>query len=708
MGNSSSDVIQSRPQALKATGIDSERKLLVCDWSSGIQRSRKPGVPGAAAALGGPDSLRYRRRVMQRKNIVAVLILLIACATVNSETPAGPPATDQNTVKPAETAPEQADLQSIAPEKANRGATVTVTGEFPTEPVTIAVELKRLGDASDAKGITADKVALKENGESFTFVIPRTARLGKYDVLVTFSKAGKKVGPLAVPVSEGDSFAVTSGQPVRINAVYPVVNYPENNTFGFKIIGEGFSPIKEDNALVIEGRGIVPLCSGQTPAANCVNEEIIDPGREIRFSGLARDEFQGVQNVRIRVGDEYSDKAIAVTLAKVGRGIPALVAAGFIGGIIALVVLLLGSKAWRTSDGRRVSKLNAIFLEKDTNTYSLSKLQFYLWTLAALFGYIYLSAARSLVQGKFEFADIPENLPGILLVTVSTSAVAVGITSAKGPKGAGEQGPSLADFITTGGLVAAERIQFLVWTIVGVGAFIFLTLSTEPGRIENLPAVPERFLYLMGISSFGYLGGKLARKPGPVINNIVAEAGSLTLQIQGSNLSPDAAFRIDEADLKPTLLDKELHPDGRPEVVTKDEDAGLAKVLRMTIADPAKEWLEGEHNFTITNPDGQKAVMTFSVADSTETDATEDAAKAAAEATVKAAEGAAAKVAEEAIANQPAAKAAATSEAIAKAAAEAAATEAAAEAAATEAAAKAAEETAASETGANQSDANEP
>lgn len=534
-------------------------------------------------------------------------LLFIANMTLSAQDKTG--ASKNEATKPAQ---EQADLQAIDPEKANRGGTVTVTGEFPTEPVDISVDLRRVDDSPSGKAIRAENVTLIEDGQSFTFAVPRAARLGRYDVLVTFAKAGTKYGPVVVPITEGGSFRVVTGQPVRVDAVYPVVSYPEKDTFGFKIIGEGFSPVKEDNSLFIEGRGVVPLCLGQSTAVNCVNEEIIDPGREIRFSGLSRAEYQGIQNIRVRVGDEYSEKPIAVTLSQVGRTIPALIAIVFIGLIIGLIWLLLRSKRWTTSDGRQVSILNAVFLEKDTNTYSLSKLQFYLWTLAALLGYVYLSVSRSLVQGKFEFADIPENLPGILLVTVSTSALAVGITNAKGPKGAGEPGPSLADFVTTGGIVAAERVQFLVWTLVGVGAFIFLTLSTEPGRIENLPAVPERFLYLMGISSFGYLGGKMARKPGPVITQILAETGSLILQIQGSNLSPDATFKIDEQDLNSNLLDKDAHPDGRPEVVTRDDNPGFAKVLRLKITEPVDKWLKGEHPFTITNPDGQKAVMTFS------------------------------------------------------------------------------------------------
>jgi hypothetical protein len=551
-------------------------------------------------------------------------MLLLASATLNSKS--APVPSKKETVKPA---PEQADVQGIDPETAGRGGTVTVSGEFPSEPVDITIELKNVDGGPSAKTVHPEKVTLKEDGQSFTFSIPRTAPLGKYDVLVTFQKGGTKYGPLTVPVTAGGSFRVVTGQPVKIDNVYPVVSYPEKDTFGFKIIGEGFSPIKEDNSLFIEGRGVVPLCSPQGTTVNCVNEEIIDPGREIRFSGLSRAEYQGVQKVRIRVGDEYSEKPIAVTLSQVSRKMPALISIGFIAAIVGLIWLLLETKNWSTSDGRKVSTLNAAFLEKDTNTYSLSKLQFYLWTLAALFGYVYLSVSRSLVQWTFEFADIPENLPGILLVTVSTSALAVGITNAKGSKGAGEQGPSLADFVTTGGVVAAERIQFLVWTLVGVGAFVFLTLSTEPGKIENLPAVPERFLYLMGISSFGYLGGKLARKPGPVITQIVAETGSLILQIHGSNLSPDATFKIDDQDLNPTVLDKEAQPDGRPVVVTKDDDPGLAKILRFTIAEPLAKWLTGTHDFTITNPDGQKAVLAFSAeqdSSSTSGDAANDAA----------------------------------------------------------------------------------
>jgi hypothetical protein len=81
-------------------------------------------------------------------------------------------------------------------------------------------------------------------------------------------------------------------------------------------------------------------------------------------------------------------------------------------------------------------------------------------TAAGVFGYILLTLGQSLVQGKFVFADIPKNLPGIILISAATTATSQGITAMKGAKGAGDICPSVAHFVTTGGLVVAERFQF--------------------------------------------------------------------------------------------------------------------------------------------------------------------------------------------------------------------------------------------------------
>jgi hypothetical protein len=59
-----------------------------------------------------------------------------------------------------------------------------------------------------------------------------------------------------------------------------------------------------------------------------------------------------------------------------------------------------------------------------------------------------------------------------------------------------------------------------VWTILGVAAFCLAVLQHTPGAIRDLDKVPDGMMYLMGLSSLGYLGGKMARKPGPIINEM--------------------------------------------------------------------------------------------------------------------------------------------------------------------------------------------
>ena len=88
-------------------------------------------------------------------------------------------------------------------------------------------------------------------------------------------------------------------------------------------------------------------------------------------------------------------------------------------------------------------KLRLFFIDPETDTYSLSKLQFYLWTDAALFSYAYLFISRVLVQNG-SWPDIPENLPGVIAVAAGTSISSQFITSSKGSKGAGALRPSFA------------------------------------------------------------------------------------------------------------------------------------------------------------------------------------------------------------------------------------------------------------------------
>jgi hypothetical protein len=96
-------------------------------------------------------------------------------------------------------------------------------------------------------------------------------------------------------------------------------------------------------------------------------------------------------------------------------------------------------------------RLSSLFLDKETDTYSLSRLQFYVWTVASVFAYVYLALACHLVQGNWILPGIPPNLTTMYFISAATGVSAVAITDARGAKGAGPIYPSLADFISTGG-----------------------------------------------------------------------------------------------------------------------------------------------------------------------------------------------------------------------------------------------------------------
>ena len=252
---------------------------------------------------------------------------------------------------------------------------------------------------------------------------------------------------------------------------------------------------------------------------------------------------------------------------------------------VAGIVVFLASRLKPLTIDKSKYLITVLFIDKETNTYSLSKLQFYMWTFVAVFGYIQLLIARWWIQGQAGLPPLPAGLPGIVGLAAGTSVGSQLVTGMNGPKGAGQLKPSIADFVTSGEAVAADRVQFLVWTIVGTVGYLVVLTSIDPRVLVELPEVPFSILSISGISALGYLGGKFARQPGPVINEITttttdrdpaapppaapqqppapqqpapqppapqpqqpappaATAKSGLLEIRGRALSPDATFRV--------------------------------------------------------------------------------------------------------------------------------------------------------------------
>jgi hypothetical protein len=334
--------------------------------------------------------------------------------------------------------------------------------------------------------------------------------------------------------------------------------------------------------------------------------------------------YTGVFKLKVRVEDKVSKPSDDVVVAKESKSkatwIAAIVTLALLG-LPLLVVSQSGQSAYQVGE-KRYGVLAAFLLDKETDTYSLSKFQFYLWTAVGIFGYVYLALVESLIQGKAVFPEIPENLPAIILISAATTAAATGITTARGPKGSGDIHPGLGDFVSAGGMVVSERFQFFIWTLLGAVTFLFYTLTSDAATLHDLPKIPESFLQIMGISSLGYLGGKLARKPGPVIDEIMPKpvAGppkTLTLAISGQKLSGHASMRIDDTDVAVVTTPDAVKPSAV--LVTgdsaKDEQGEFYRKLVFTISNPNQAWMDvgTTHTVVITNDDGKAASWKYTV-----------------------------------------------------------------------------------------------
>jgi hypothetical protein len=414
-------------------------------------------------------------------------------------------------------------------------------------------------------------------------------------------------------------------------SVIPRVAFPEGvkdshgatqYSYRFSVRGEGFRN-DTDYQLVFKDQSMLTAC--RTVTAACSIAVTYKGDHEIEFSGLpwklhGANSLISVQPVSIAAGQPAAPQpAVAVDIAfsRVGYWTPLFVTVGIVVLLAFLVYTILqdGSRQL-LANGSSVSLGRALLMDPDTSTYSLSKLQFYIWTFAAITGYLYLSVATSLVQGHFQLADVPGNLPGIVLVSVGTTIGAAAITGMAGAKGSGDFHPSAADLISSGGVVAPERLQHLLWTIVGGAGFLFFTLMISPAQIETLPTIPDGFLELMGISAAGYLGGKIARGPGPNIRSITgvvtAAPNAIALTIDGVNLATKGASTFLAA-----------MPGGQDVAVTITWATGANQSVidptgmatRLIASVPAPDGLTftagQSYRFTIVNPDGEKSSWEF-------------------------------------------------------------------------------------------------
>jgi len=434
-----------------------------------------------------------------------------------------------------------ADACKVDPRSVARGTKVaiTVAGAAPVANGTIEFTPDSPYEGTSPKKKESEPFALTNGSAQYTV---NDLLMGHY--AVEFLQAGQPAvgcGSLTVTPPPNWTLSLFPFAPDGTDQTERVkVGDKELNTIALTLRGAGFiTDVPEDNRVFVNGNRLPIVkagCSGGRPAdlndapqdaGGNTGQPSTDIGRA-DVLGSDRIELCGVQvkrngdvlRVTVALGDrlrtppqEFHVYPLWSTLEVAAVSAGVAVALGLV--VLGLVLILKRSKG--VSNDYNVLKI--LFLDQETDTYSLSKFQFYFWTVAAAFGYVYLVIGRMLVQGQ-AWPDMPSSVPAIIGVGAGTAIGAQIVTNVRGPKGGGGESANLGDLVTSGGVAAPERVQMFVWTILGVGAFCLAVVQHSPGSIKELDKVPDALMYLMGLSSMGYLGGKLARKPGPIVNEM--------------------------------------------------------------------------------------------------------------------------------------------------------------------------------------------
>jgi hypothetical protein len=161
--------------------------------------------------------------------------------------------------------------------------------------------------------------------------------------------------------------------------------------------------------------------------------------------------------------------------------------------LVAIALLVYARRSDMLRDGPPVDGVR--------QPYSLARAQMAWWFFLLVVGYVFIW----LVTGEAD--SISPSLLGLVGISAATALAAVAVTpaSARGPRGSAG---FLRDLVSDDrGVVALDRFQVVVWTLVLGGIFL-----TAVFWDLTMPEFSATMLALMGISSGTYIGFKLPMK----------------------------------------------------------------------------------------------------------------------------------------------------------------------------------------------------
>ena len=450
--------------------------------------------------------------------------------------------------------------------------------------------------------------------------------------LIEIKVASLARGQYQTELVAGNGLVIARGQGLRagaavapeIESILPKVIYPTGRGYDLELLGDDTLARFKASELGLRINGVLmPVAKAITDRNGGLTAEacgglwpcLIQNWRTLHVYGLALQGRHLHRPLTISVeADQLLSQPRPLTLSCVSRSVPIAISFLALALAAAGVVILSGPVARRiTIQGRACTVTEFLLSDPRTKSYSLSKFQLLLWLAASVVAYSYLSACQFLVQWRWVLPEVPDGLPALLGLATTTAALSIGATGLKGSKGAGAIGPTFGDFITNGGVFAPERLQFFLWTLLGATGFVAATLSQDPATADSLAEIPQNFAPLMGASSLGYLAGKFARKPGPVLKAVRPAADGLV--ITGENLARVTRVEINGEKIPSGQISPSPDQPGDAEFVTE---------LTVRIDKPPAPPEGKENLLKVANPDGQCAERAFSTALLTAAPQTED------------------------------------------------------------------------------------
>lgn len=151
------------------------------------------------------------------------------------------------------------------------------------------------------------------------------------------------------------------------------------------------------------------------------------------------------------------------------------------------------------------------FAVGEDNRFSISKLQFLLWTVAVLFGYLVVLFTRYQSGNFAPLEEIPGNLLIAMGLSGATAILAKGakVNNIEAGRELDDPLPKVGSFSTVvtedDGSPSLVKVQYLIWTLVAIGVFI----AAVDRDHTKLPDIDGALVVLSGLGAGTYLGKKL-------------------------------------------------------------------------------------------------------------------------------------------------------------------------------------------------------